>query len=104
LWTAHDDINHHVKRYTAGELRALIRGAGLTVAETRYLFQSLVVPKLLVRAREAVSGCPPRIAEIPSPAVNRALQLWCRGEHSVFGWVPFGSSVMAVAAAAERHD
>jgi SAM-dependent methyltransferase len=97
LWTAHDDFNHHVKRYTAGELRGLIGDAGLDVVETRYMFQSLVLPKLLVRAREAVSPVSPQIAEIPSPAVNRALQLWCRGEHLLLGRVPFGSSVIAVA-------
>lgn len=97
LWTSHDDINHHVKRYTSKEIRALMNRAGLRVDETHYLFQSLVVPKLLVRAKEALAPARGGIPRIPSPAINRALQAWFRSEHAVAGWLPFGSSVMAVA-------
>src|SRR5206468_10036883 len=50
LWTAHDDMNHHVTRYTAAELRATLTRAGLRVIQTRYLLPWLVLPKLLVRA------------------------------------------------------
>ena len=53
LWTSHDRLNHHVKRYTAAEMRTLVRKAGLEPIQSRYLFQSLVVPKLLVRVKRS---------------------------------------------------
>ena len=100
LWTSHDRLNHHVKRYTAAEMRALVRHAGLEPVQTRYLFQSLVVPKLLVRVREAMRPAAPSVPRVPPPAVNRALQAWARSENAIAGWLPFGSSVMAVASVA----
>jgi hypothetical protein len=30
LWTSHDELNHHVERYTAREMRDLMNDAGLT--------------------------------------------------------------------------
>jgi len=97
LWTSHDDLNHHCHRYTTNELRRLIDGSGMHTLEARYLFQSLVVPKLAMRAKEAVVGAVAAIPRVPPPALNDALQTWFRLEHAVAGWLPFGGSVMAVA-------
>ncbi len=97
LWTAHDDMNHHVRRYTARDIRMAIQRAGLVTAETRYLFQSLVVPKLLVRAREALTSRPARVPGIPPAALNRAVQMWFRAEYPLAGWLPFGGSLLAIA-------
>lgn len=100
LWTSHDRLNRHVKRYTAAEMRALVRKAGLEPVQTRYLFQSLVVPKLFVRVKEAMRPAAPSVPRVPPPALNRALQAWARSENAIAGWLPFGSSVMAVASVA----
>lgn len=100
LWTSHDRLNHHVKRYTAVEMRALIREAGLDPIDTRYLFQSLVVPKLLVRTMEALRPAPPALPKIPPASLNHALETWFRTEHAIAGWLPFGSSVMSIASVA----
>ena len=97
LWTSHDCLNHHVKRYTAGEMRALIREAGLHPIDTQYLFQSLIVPKLLVRTMEAIHRVGPSVPTIPPAPLNRALETWFRTEHAIAGWLPFGSSVLSVA-------
>lgn len=97
LWTSHDDLNHHVKRYTAADVRRLVKEAGLIPLEVRYLFQSLVVPKLLVRARETLQAPVPTVPEVPTALVNGALQAWFRSEHVAAGWLPFGTSVMAIA-------
>lgn len=102
LWTSHDELNHHVKRYTASEMRELVRKAGLHPMETRYLFQSLIVPKLLVRTREALRSSSSSVPRVPSGALNRALEAWFRSENAVAGWLPFGSSVMTVATMVER--
>lgn len=98
LWTAHDDMNHHVTRYSAASMGRTIQGAGLTMLESSYLFQSLVVPKLLVRLKETVTPRKPRVPAIPAPAINEAVQAWFRGEHRVAGWLPFGSSLLATVA------
>jgi SAM-dependent methyltransferase len=100
LWTTHDEMNHHVTRYSAGELRAILERAGLRVIETQYLFQSLVLPKLLVRSSEVLARRPPRVPGIAPPLLNRALCAWFRGERKLAGWMPFGGSVLAVAARA----
>jgi 2-polyprenyl-3-methyl-5-hydroxy-6-metoxy-1,4-benzoquinol methylase len=97
LWTSHDDLNHHVKRYTAAEMRALLGRAGFAAIETRYLFQSLILPKLAIRVKEMATASPPGMPHIPFRALNDALRVWYRMEHAVAGWLPFGSSVMAVA-------
>jgi 2-polyprenyl-3-methyl-5-hydroxy-6-metoxy-1,4-benzoquinol methylase len=97
LWTGHDDMNHHVKRYTARDLTAALRGAGLTVFETRYLFQSLMLPKLAVRISENIGLRRPDLPGIPGPTISAALQAWCWIEYKLFGKLPFGTSVMAVA-------
>ena len=97
LWTSHDELNHHVRRYTAAEMRELMNRAGLKVLETRYLFPSLVLPKLVVRAKEAFLRSSPRVPRIPPRALNAALAYWFRAEHPCTGRLPFGSSVLAVA-------
>jgi SAM-dependent methyltransferase len=101
LWTTHDELNHHVTRYTAGEMRTTVQRAGLVALENGYMFQSLVVPKLIVRAKEALTSAPARIPRIPSPALNRAIQAWFRQEYAVAGWLPFGGSLLTIAA---RND
>lgn len=98
LWTAHDDMNHHLRRYTSRGLRQMIGDAGLVPIDTHYMFQSLVVPKLIVRAKERLTAGRPTVPKIPSPAVNRALRAWYRAEYSLLRWAPLGSSLMAVAA------
>lgn len=102
LWTSHDRLNHHIKRYTAAEMCALVRTAGLEPTKTRYLFQSLVAPKLLVRMAEGLRHSAPSVPRVPAPAVNHALQTWFRAENALAGWLPFGSSVMTVASAPAR--
>jgi len=103
LWTAHDELNHHVRRYAARDLRAAIEAAGLAPIEMRFLFQSLVVPKLLTRMKEAVSGSRPRVPAIPPRAVNALIQAFFLAEHAIAGWLPFGGSLMAIAGRCDHH-
>jgi 2-polyprenyl-3-methyl-5-hydroxy-6-metoxy-1,4-benzoquinol methylase len=98
LWTAHDDINHHLRRYSRSQLHAAVTASGLTVVESRFLFPSLVVPKLIVRVKEALTAKPGGLPQIPQPTVNSALQTWFQMENAVGGWLPFGTSLLAVAA------
>jgi SAM-dependent methyltransferase len=102
LWTTHDDLNHHRRRYSARGVRKTVHNAGLVTLETSYLFQSLVILKLLVRVREALAPRPPHVPQVPPPALNRAARAWFRTEYEVAGWLPFGGSLMAIAALANR--
>jgi 2-polyprenyl-3-methyl-5-hydroxy-6-metoxy-1,4-benzoquinol methylase len=97
LWTAHDDLNQHVRRYTAAEMARLVRTSGLDILEMRYLFQSLILPKLFVRAKEALSASSASVPRIPRRLLNLGLEAWFRREHAIAGWLPFGSSVIVVA-------
>jgi SAM-dependent methyltransferase len=97
LWTSHDDMNHHVRRYNAASLRATIREAGLEVFETRYLFHSLLLPKLAQRLAEAIALRRPNLPHIPGPAMSAVLQAWFWAEHRLMRGLPFGTSVLAVA-------
>ena len=96
LWTTHDDVNHHMRRYTGNQIRRALTDAGLFVTETRYMFQSLVMLKLAVRAGEALAVRSSRGHQIPHPRLNAVLRAWYRAEYAVAGWIPFGSSLMAV--------
>jgi SAM-dependent methyltransferase len=98
LWTAHDDMNRHVTRYTAGELRAAAGRADLAVVEMQYLFHWMAAAKLAVRLKERLLGVAPGTPRIPPAWLNRLLEtitaVDLRGGR---GWgLPFGSSLIAV--------
>ena len=93
LWTGHDDLNHHVKRYTRSQMSASC-GAGLDVVEATYLFQSLVLPKLVVRAREALSAASPSVPRVPGRSLNAGSR----------GMVPIGKRDCRLAAVRRIGD
>ena len=72
------------------------RGPGRGI-ETRYLFQSLVIPKAVVRATETLAPRGRRVPGIPFAPIDRLLRAWFCTEDLLTGWMPFGSSVLAVA-------
>ena len=99
LWTAHDDLNRHVRRYTRASLRRTLAAVGFAVERPRYLFHWVAAAKLGVRAREAAFGAKPETPTVPPRLVNAALDRasgWeLRGGRGL--GLPFGSSVIAVA-------
>ena len=84
MWSAHDEVNHHRRRYTRDTLRAAIAGAGLTLIKLTYfntlLFPPIAAAKLVSRARGATSA---HVAP----------------EHGL----PFGNSVLRALFSSERH-
>ncbi len=103
LWTHHDEINRHQRRYTRRQLRAQVGAAGLTVRALRYFFHWTVPAKLAVRVAERVSGRPWSSARVPTPWLNAALYALSRLEQRLIGPVhlPFGSSILAIGAVTE---
>jgi SAM-dependent methyltransferase len=102
MWSAHDVVNHHKRRYTRGTLRALVNDAGLKL-EMMSWFNSLLFP-LAAAARLAgrMTGKEDSDDSLPPAAVNKALE-WMFGlERYALGRLPFppGVSLVAIASAA----
>lgn len=99
LWTSHDDLNHHCRRYTRKPLLELLCGAGLTPIRSRYFFHGLAAAKFAVRSKEALYPTDPRPPAIPPAIINRALEWVCRLEFRLTAPValPFGSSLLVLA-------
>jgi SAM-dependent methyltransferase len=68
LWSSHDELNHHRRRYTSGTLRAVAAGGGWEVDRLTH-FNSLLLPVAAVARRlDRGDGL-----EIPPAPLNRAL-------------------------------
>lgn len=102
LWTRHDEINQHHRRYTPRELRGLIEVSGLEVLEMRGCFWFTVPIKWLQSKFERnFPKCAhhPGVPKIPSLWINRVLMAWCRFENFLgrFLRFDFGSSLLLLA-------
>ena len=99
LWSAHDVVLGHRRRYTRAELRRAVEAAGFVVERVSY-FNTLLLPAIgvvrLVRRALRRDGHDLRR---PGPMVNRVLEV-------VFGFerhllrrldLPFGSSLLLIA-------
>jgi SAM-dependent methyltransferase len=110
LWSAHDEINHHKRRYTATHLRQLMEEAGYSVDRVTYCNTIFFLPvfairkfKNLVRKARAANGHHPDglesdlgdYPEFMNEAAFRVMQL----ENGLMRHVnlPFGVSILAVA-------
>lgn len=99
IWTAHDDLNEHVTRFTRDELTDLIAAADFEIVHARYFFVLLALAKLAVRGVETVLKSKPTPPAVPAAPINALLTAVCRAEHALLGrhapW--FGSSLLVVA-------
>ena len=99
LWTTHDVINHHYRRYTRPQLVAVARAAGLEVRHSAYFFGWLTAIKLAQRLAETVRKPKSALPTLPSDGLNRLFFHVSRLEqrfHSAW-FPPFGSSLLLVA-------
>lgn len=98
LWTSHDDLNHHCRRYRRDGLLALAEAAGLRVEESRYFFHWLAPLKLAVRLKERLSPRPPEPPEVPPAVLNRLFRRISILEATLTKVLslPFGSSLLAI--------
>lgn len=98
LWTTHDDLNQHLRRYSKGSFERLAREAGLNIRDSRYFFHWLAATKLAVRAKERLVPTQPKPPAIPPPLVNRLLYRASRWEELLLRRlpVPFGNSLLVV--------
>jgi len=96
LWTRHDVLNHHLRRYTRAGLNRLAGDAGMQVEEMRYFFHWTFPAKLAQRLMEGAWRREPRAARLPPAWVNRALYRLSRAEHRCTARLPlpFGTSLL----------
>jgi SAM-dependent methyltransferase len=101
LWGPHDTALQHFRRYTVGEMAALMRSAGFEVAKQTYLlwllFPAFVLQRLLTRMRRRAD---PKAQLVPvSGAVNRFLIFLQNMELALARRLrlPFGATVFCVA-------
>lgn len=98
LWSDHDVVHHHKRRYTHEGLLNVVRQAGLKVEISGY-FNSLLFP--LAVAQRVVHQVLRRDAALdarPSPLVNAALQRVFAAERHLLGRFafPMGLSLYAI--------
>jgi SAM-dependent methyltransferase len=101
MWSAHDVVNHHQRRYTRKTLAKVVAEAGLEL-EMMSWFNSLLFP-LAAAARLAgrVTGKEDSDDTLPPAPVNAVFELLFGLERYAIGRLPFppGVSLVAIASA-----
>lgn len=101
MWSAHDTVNHHKRRYSKTSLRRLIETSPLKLQKIGY-FNSLLFP-VAVAERFASKLLRKENAdlELPPAPLNAALETVFAAERHLIGRLPFppGLSLFAVASA-----
>jgi SAM-dependent methyltransferase len=99
MWSAHDTHNHHFRRYTKAQLKALLSQAGFSIERSSYfnclLFPLIASVRLLQNRLKA-----PRMAEeiVPHSFVNKIFETIFSLEKYVLKItnLPFGVSIFAI--------
>jgi SAM-dependent methyltransferase len=102
LWSGHDEVNHHQRRYTRRSLQRVAEQAGWTQVRTTY-FNSLLLPvAIMLRVLERVSTKPTESSLdlwVPPQPLNWLLERPLALEAALIGRsgrIPAGLSLLAV--------
>lgn len=98
MWTAHDAVHHHHRRYRKADLVARVTAAGYRI-EMLSFFNTMLFPLIAaVRLAGKVTKRQDSDDQLPSPMINRALDGVFGLERGLVGRVPmpFGVSLVAV--------
>lgn len=101
MWSAHDTVNHHKRRYSKTALKRLVDGSPLRLDKIGY-FNSLLFPLAVAeRFGSKLRGKDDGDVKLPSTPVNAALEAVFRAERHLVGRLPLppGLSLFAVASA-----
>jgi SAM-dependent methyltransferase len=101
MWSAHDVVNHHHRRYSLKGFRNLIEGSPLRLEKIGY-FNSLLFPVAVAeRMASKVRGKDDSDLTLPAAPLNTALERVFAAERHLIGRVPLppGLSLFAVASA-----
>jgi len=101
MWSAHDTVNHHKRRYSKRGLRRLIEGSPLKLDKIGY-FNSLLFPLAIAeRLAAKLRGKEDADLKLPFAPLNTALEKTFAAERHLVGRLPLpvGLSLFAVASA-----
>ncbi len=99
MWSAHDVVNHHHRRYSKSSLRKAIEHAGLQPRKLGY-FNSILFPLAAAgRIAGRLTGREDSDDSPPPVAINTALERIFRLERHLVGRVPMSPGVSIVALA-----
>jgi SAM-dependent methyltransferase len=101
MWSAHDVVNHHQRRYSKSSLKKLIEGSPLKLESIGYLNSLLFPVAVAQRLASRISGKDDANLAPPAEPINQALERVFAAERRVIGRVPLppGLSLFAVASA-----
>lgn len=100
LWSAHDEVNHHKRRYTRKNLIQKVERAGFNVNYASYYNTFLFPIVLFVRLMHKLTKRPESSdLVLPSPFVNQALTRIFATERFFLPYLrfPFGVSIVLIA-------
>ena len=101
MWSAHDVVNHHKRRYSKAGLKRLIQGSPLKLEKIGY-FNSLLFPLAVAqRLASKARGRDDAEVKLPSAPLNKTLEAVFGTERHLVGRFPLppGLSLFAVASA-----
>jgi SAM-dependent methyltransferase len=101
MWSAHDTVNHHKRRYSKGQLKRLIANSPLRLESIGY-FNSLLFPVAVAeRMASKLRGKDDADLSLPAAPLNSALERVFAAERHLIGRFPLppGLSLFAVASA-----
>jgi SAM-dependent methyltransferase len=101
MWSAHDVVNHHQRRYSKRALKQLIAAAPLKLERIGY-FNSLLFPVAVAeRLASKMRGADEADLKLPPPLLNSALEKAFAAERHLIARVPLppGLSLFAVVSA-----
>lgn len=101
MWSAHDVVNHHKRRYSKRALKALIERSPLKLSKIGY-FNSLLFPLAVAdRLASKLRGREDADLKLPARPLNSALEKVFAAERYAVGRLPLppGLSLFAVACA-----
>lgn len=98
LWSSHDELHHHKRRYSRAGLARVVAAAGLQLEDIGY-FNSLLFPLALAqRIAARLTGSKQPVDAVPPRPINALLQMIFAAERHVLGRMPFpiGLSLYAI--------
>lgn len=101
LWSQHDVINHHYRRYTASSLKKSLQCSGFRIQKMSFFNTFLFLPAVLKKFTDKNSNSLDPAATIPkvSSQLNTILKFIFASERHFLPYVnyPFGVSLLAIA-------
>jgi SAM-dependent methyltransferase len=99
MWSAHDVVNHHQRRYSKGGLEGLFRASPLKLEKMGYLNSLLLPVAIAARTAGKITGKDDGDDTLPPAPLNAALEAVFAQEARLIGRVPLppGLTLWAVA-------